>query len=83
MTPLHYAAGMGFSQVVEMLLETIPGSDKNPRDMFGTTPMHQAAKAGHLRDTSVTKPIFGLDSVKKNALIFSGYFAVHLVTLLF
>jgi ankyrin repeat protein len=44
-TPLHYAAGMGFSALVQPLLDR--GADPSHRDEEGRTPLDVAMDADH------------------------------------
>ena len=45
-TPLHWAAGHGMTNVVRLLIEA--GADVNTRDASSYTPLHQAVSSGHL-----------------------------------
>ncbi|KAF6778441.1 hypothetical protein AHF37_02090 [Paragonimus kellicotti] len=45
-TPLHFAAGYGHRDVVELLLER--GADVNARDDGGLVPLHNACSFGHV-----------------------------------
>jgi RNA polymerase sigma factor (sigma-70 family) len=45
-TPLHYAAGFGFAELVKPLIDR--GARTDVRDIEGNTPLDVAEKAGHL-----------------------------------
>lgn len=45
-TPIHYTAYWGFTDLVEILLNK--GTDLDEKDFFGRTPLHCAAVNGHL-----------------------------------
>jgi ankyrin repeat protein len=44
LTPLHYAASLNTSSVVEAILDA--GADVMARDEYGSTPLHEAAVSG-------------------------------------
>jgi hypothetical protein len=46
MTPLHYAAKRGHTNVCKVIIESV--ENKNPSTSNGCTPLHLAAKQGHL-----------------------------------
>ena len=45
LTPLHYAAGEGHKELVELLI--VKGADVSAKNKFGETPLHWAAGEGH------------------------------------
>lgn len=45
-TPLHYASGIGFLEIVKVLI-TIEGIDINVKNSAGDTPLHYASGYGH------------------------------------
>jgi ankyrin repeat protein len=47
MAPLHYAATVETSEIIDQLLE-VPGIDVNVRDRNGITPLHLASSRGHV-----------------------------------
>ncbi len=50
-TPLHWAAGHGMSDIIRLLIAA--GANVNARDKFSYTPLHQAVSAGHLEAARV------------------------------
>ena len=44
-TPLHYAAKKGYSNIFKMIFDEI--KDKSPKDNCELTPLHNAAQNGH------------------------------------
>ena len=49
MTPLHYAAKFGHTEIFRVLIDRIDRiEDKNPKDVKGNTPLHKATNSGHL-----------------------------------
>jgi ankyrin repeat protein len=46
LTPLHYAADLGYVEIVKLLLER--GADPKAKDNKGSTPLHWAAFFGHV-----------------------------------
>ena len=54
-TPLHYAAGHGHKEIVELLI--VKGADVNAKTNIGMTPLYEAAIDGHQRHRQCRKEL--------------------------
>ncbi|KAL6407045.1 hypothetical protein AUP68_09866 [Ilyonectria robusta] len=70
---LGAAARSGNEDIVRLLL-TVPGADKNAKDIAGETPLHYAVRGGHERIVRLLVTEFGAD---KNAKDIIGRTPLH------